>query len=322
MQQHDIVIVGGGIGGMALGAALGRRGLSFVVLEQAPQLGEVGSGLGVLPSAVHALRSIGVEEGLFEEAAPLHTMRISNQRGHDLSQLPLTRIFERVGASGYVMHRTRLHSALAQRVDPGRVRTGVRVAAIHQPSPDAPVEIAIEGSDERISARIVVGADGLRSAVRRYVAGDAEPDYAGETIFRGIADLELEPNVSREIFGRGRRLGYYPIGAGQTYYWVTSPEPEGTRIEPAERRGYLLERLAGWPFGAPSLIERTPASRILQNDIFDRPPLATWHRGRVVLLGDAAHPTTPNMGQGACMAIEDATVLARELAEAGSVEDA
>jgi 2-polyprenyl-6-methoxyphenol hydroxylase-like FAD-dependent oxidoreductase len=321
MVTPKIVIVGGGIGGMALAAALTRRGAPPLVLEQASELGEVGSGLGVLPSAVHALRSLGVSESLFEGAAPLRRVRLGSHRGRELAVLDVTRVFERVGAGGYVMRRTALHAALARLVDPACVRTGARVRGLR--SVEGGVEIALEGEGEPLRAELVVGADGLRSAVRRHLLGDVPPRYAGETIFRGVADVRPEPtDVCREIFGPGRRFGYYDLGAGQTYYWATSPEPEGTVIAPAERRAYLRARFAGWPFGVPDLIEHTPDGQFLQNDIFDRPPLRSWHRGRVVLLGDAAHPTTPNMGQGACMAIEDAVVLARRLAEGGDREAA
>jgi 2-polyprenyl-6-methoxyphenol hydroxylase-like FAD-dependent oxidoreductase len=166
-----------------------------------------------------------------------------------------------------------------------------------------------------------VGADGLRSVTRRQILGEQAPRYAGETIFRAIAEHSTAPH-SREVFGEGRRLGYYNIGRGQTYYWATSPEPKGTVIAPSERKAYLQRCFAGWPFDVPRLIEATPADKILQNDIFDRDPVSSWHRGRIVLLGDAAHPTTPNMGQGACMAIEDAVVLARSLSQHSELKDA
>ena len=168
-----------------------------------------------------------------------------------------------------------------------------------------------------IAGDLLVGADGLHSVVRRHVLGDGPPRYAGETIFRGIADLALpRPEICRELFGAGRRAAYYELGGGRVYWWATAPLPAGTEVPRAGRRAYLLEAFAGWAFDLPDVLAATPDDRILQNDIYDRPPARRWHRGRVVLLGDAAHPTTPNLGQGACMAIEDAVVLARALVEA------
>ena len=174
-----------------------------------------------------------------------------------------------------------------------------------------------------VSGDLLVGADGLNSVVRAHVLGDGPPRYAGETIFRGIAEAELDPpDVCREVLGAGQRAAFYDLGAGRCYWWATSPVPPGTAIPEAQRSAYLQERFARWPYGLPELFARTPSERILQNDIFDRNPARTWHRRRVVLLGDAAHPTTPNLGQGACLAIEDAVVLARAIARFDDCESA
>ena len=122
--------------------------------------------------------------------------------------------------------------------------------------------------------------------------------------------------------GAGQRAAYYDLGKGRCYWWATAPVPMGINIPQAERRSYLVERFAGWPFALPELFARTAPESVLQNDIFDRPPAPAWHRGRVGLVGDAAHPTTPNLGQGACMAIEDAVVLTRSIMGAPDIEQA
>jgi 2-polyprenyl-6-methoxyphenol hydroxylase-like FAD-dependent oxidoreductase len=159
--------------------------------------------------------------------------------------------------------------------------------------------------------------------VRHHVLGDGPPRYAGESIFRGIARHRLaRPEVSRELFGAGRRAACYALSDGLVYWWATAPLAEGTLVPQAERRAFLRRAFSDFACGIPELIAATPAEAILQNDIFDRRPVRRWHRGRVVLLGDAAHPTTPNLGQGACMAIEDAVVLARAIAIAPDAEEA
>ncbi len=316
-----IIIVGGGIGGMAFAAALARLRLPFVLLERAPELGEVGSGLGVLPGAVRALGTLGVGEELFARGAPFRRFVVCSSRGQELAEVSFTRIFERVGCPGYVLHRGALHAALAARVPRHAIRTGSEVVSMEETSGE--VRVRLRDQSTAIAGDLLVGADGLHSVVRGRVLGDGPPRYAGETIFRGISDFTLKrPETSRELFGAGRRAAYYDLGTGRVYWWATAPLARGTDIPQPGRRTYLEEAFAGWAFDIPEIIARTPERCILQNDIFDRKPAARWHRGRAVLLGDAAHPTTPNLGQGACMAIEDAIVLARSVVEARDCEDA
>jgi 2-polyprenyl-6-methoxyphenol hydroxylase-like FAD-dependent oxidoreductase len=232
-----------------------------------------------------------------------------------------TRIFEQAGCPGYVLHRGALHAAIAARVPADAVRTGAEVVSIEQG--DGEVRVRLRDDPTPVAGDLLVGADGLHSVVRRHVLGDGAPRYAGETIFRGIADIALaRPEISRELFGAGRRAAYYELANGRVYWWATAPLAAGTVVPQGARRAYLLDAFAGWAFGLPDVLAATAEDHILQNDIYDRPPARSWHRGRVVLLGDAAHPTTPNLGQGACMAIEDAVVLARTLVEANDVEEA
>ncbi len=127
---------------------------------------------------------------------------------------------------------------------------------------------------------------------------------------------------SGEFWGAGQRFGVVPIGGGRIYWFATANAPEGAEDPPEGRKARLQERFAGWAFQIPALIERTPEAAIIHNDLIDRPPVERWHAGRVVLLGDAAHATTPNFGQGAAMAIESGVVLARALEASEDLEAA
>jgi 2-polyprenyl-6-methoxyphenol hydroxylase-like FAD-dependent oxidoreductase len=321
VKPERTVIVGGGVGGMAFAAALTRLGLPFVLLERARELGEVGSGLGVLPGAVRALQTLGVGDELFARGAPFRRFVVCSSRGDELAEVSFTRIFAQAGRPGYVLHRGALHAALTARVKPDAIRTGTEVVALEDGRDE--VRVILGDGSNPVAGDLLVGADGLHSVVRRHVLGDGPPRYAGETIFRGIAEFALDhPETSREVFGAGRRAAYYDLGQGRTYWWATSPVAAGTDVPAPARRSYLQEAFAGWAFDIPEVIARTPEYAILQNDIYDRRPARRWHRGRAVLLGDAAHPTTPNLGQGACMAIEDGILLARSIVEAGTCEEA
>jgi 2-polyprenyl-6-methoxyphenol hydroxylase-like FAD-dependent oxidoreductase len=169
-------------------------------------------------------------------------------------------------------------------------------------------------------ADVVVGADGLRSAVRASLAIPGEVRYAGYTAWRGIAPFRTAGLLAGETLGRGQRFGLVPIAGDRVYWYATDNVREGEREEPERAKARLSGMFSRWHAPIPALIEATKAGAILRNDIYDRDPVDRWGEGRVTLLGDAAHPMTPNLGQGGCQAIEDALVLARCVAEGGSVE--
>ena len=321
MKLERIIIVGGGVGGLALASALTKLALPFVVLERAPKIRDAGSALGILPGAVRALETLDIGDELFSSGSPFQRFVVSTSGGTDLAEVSFTRIFERAGRLGYVLRHGALHSALMAQVDPASVRTGAEVTAIE--NGEDRVRVWVKGDSTPVEGSLLVGADGLRSVVRMNVLADGPPRYVGETIFRGISHYRLkQPEISKEFFGAGSRAAYYQLSEGRVYWWATAPFPEKTRVVQGERRALLEEAFTGWAHPLPELLAATPTDCILQNDIFDRRHAKRWHRGRAVLLGDAAHPTTPNLGQGACMAIEDAIVLARNLVEKESADEA
>jgi 2-polyprenyl-6-methoxyphenol hydroxylase-like FAD-dependent oxidoreductase len=170
----------------------------------------------------------------------------------------------------------------------------------------------------------MVGADGVHSRVRASVLGDGAPVYRGYVGWRGIAHC-VPPGyegILSESWGPGGRFGIAPIDRQRTYWYASANRPRGWTHAPAARQRDLLAWFGAWHEPVAALIAATPTDAILCNDICDRPPRRPWSRGSVTLLGDAAHPMTPNLGQGACSAIEDAWVLARELARTSSIGDA
>ncbi|MGL6094357.1 MAG: FAD-dependent monooxygenase, partial [Fimbriiglobus sp.] len=180
--------------------------------------------------------------------------------------------------------------------------------------------ITVRFADGRVQqGDILIGADGLRSVVRGQVIGVHKPRYAGSTSWQGVGFVdrpEVPTGTTLLAVGRGSQFGYLPIGGGRVCWFATANCPPNMYDPPGTAKPNLLKRFADWYPPIPAVLEATDADAISRSDVLDRPPVAPWGFGRVTLLGDAAHPTTPNLGQGAGMAIEDAAVLARCLGAA------
>ena len=305
-----VLIAGGGIGGLAAALALHRRGVGVAVYERAPELKEVGAGLSLWPNATHVLADLGVLDRVEAHGWPIGEVAVRTDRGAALVTIrPWMG-----GTPSLVLHRADLLDALADALPPGVVHLGRTVTGFAQEAGGATLRFT-DGGEARGSA--VVGADGLHSRVRVGLHGDAPPVYRGYTIRRGILDGTYpghERGWGTETLGRGLRFGLFGVGGGRAYWYTGERAPEGAPGDPRGEAAHLAARFGDWPDPIPAVLAAVDPAAVLRNDAYDRPPLRGWGRGRVTLLGDAAHPTTPNLGQGACMALEDALVLARCLA--------
>jgi 2-polyprenyl-6-methoxyphenol hydroxylase-like FAD-dependent oxidoreductase len=309
------IVAGAGIGGLTAALALRQAGLDVVVFERAVELREVGAGLLLAANAQKALRKLGLAEAVARLGTPASTSEIRSWRGEVLSKIPLADLERRVGPSAAV-HRVDLQALLLRELGEGPLRLEREVEGFEQDGSGVTVHFA-DGGEER--ADLLVGADGLRSKVRSRLFGPEKPRYAGYTAWRAVVEPERELlpwGAGFESWGRGARFGCAHIGRGRIYWFATrnvrEGEKDGPPGSPAGARTSLLHLFAGWHHPVRELVEATAEEAIRRDDIYDREPLAgRWGEGRVTLLGDAAHPMTPNLGQGACQAIEDAVVLAR-----------
>ncbi len=297
--------------------ALRRRGVRTTVLERSPALAPVGAGLGLMPNGLAALSRLDLAAPVLAAGQVTRRSAFMTPSGQVLGRV--VDVLQLFDAPAVALHRARLHRVLLDAIDPHVVRTGVAVAGYEQRKDSVVVTSA---AGERFQTDLLVGADGLHSAVRAQLVGDADPVYAGYTSWRGVtpAGSVPAPSMVTETWGRGERFGVVDIGFGEIYWFAVADAPPGGRD--GEVRRELLARFGAWHPPVRALIEATPAERIVRTDISDRPPLDRWHEGRVVLLGDAAHPMTPNIGQGASQALEDAVVLDQCLANAATLEDA
>jgi 2-polyprenyl-6-methoxyphenol hydroxylase-like FAD-dependent oxidoreductase len=305
-----IIIVGAGIGGLSAAIALRRQGHQVVVVERAPRLDPVGAGITLFANAMNGLGRLGVAEAVSTAGAPARHSAILTSEGRELTTLPADLL-----EGAIAVHRGDLQAVLLEAA--GAVRLGAETTAIDQ-TRDGVVVKAADGTEER--AELLIGADGLRSFVRGSVAPSA-PRYGRYTAWRGVSPTAIEPGHLTESWGVGERFGLVDIGS-RTYWFATANAPEGQTDDPRERKAELMRRFANWHPPIAAVLDATPDSAILRNDVYYLDPLERWSDGRIVLIGDAAHATTPGIGQGAAQAIEDAVVLADELANHDALTEA
>lgn len=291
----NVLVVGGGVAGLGLAAGLRGRA-SVTLVEQAPAWKPLGAGLLLHANAMAALGRLGVDvDGL---GAPLGAMRVADREGADLSRVETADLPPRLHTAR-IVHRAALHERLLAHVD-ADVRLGTTVTEV---APDGTTTLS-DGT--RATWDLVVGADGLRSRVRQLLGGTVAPRYLGYTCWRWIGP---DPGVDGlvEMWGRGRRVGLAPLGDGRLYGFLVENAPAGTTAEVAAAS--LPARFAEFRGSAPAALAGLGQVPVRHDDLHDLDGV-DWGRGRVLLVGDAAHAQTPNLGQGAAAALEDVAALA------------
>ncbi|MGH2933595.1 MAG: FAD-dependent oxidoreductase [Gaiellaceae bacterium] len=316
------LIIGAGVGGLTTALALRRAGLEAAVFERAEDVGAVqlGGGIHLWPNGMRGLQIAGVAEqveALGGRAATVERAEFSTSRGRVLARWPMAELEREVGAPTVGVVRPELHRVLLDAIEPGVLRLGAAFESFAEEDGSVVARFA-DGSEQR--GDVLIGADGLRSAVRAQLKGAEELHSAGYCSWQGFAQGEDERwpvGLFRVIFGRGARFLHYHVSS-ERLYWegiVATPPDHG---DPPDGRGNAaLARFAPWRSPVEAIIAATDPSSINRAHIYVRRPLSSWGAGRVTLLGDAAHPMTNAMGQGANQAIEDAIVLSNALGAAG-----
>jgi salicylate hydroxylase len=318
MSKANIAIVGGGIGGLTAALALIRRGIDVDVYEQAPELRELGAGVQISANGTRVLRALGLKEALEQvQVLPAgKAIRLWNSgQSWKLFDLGMESI-ERYGSPYITIHRGDLHSTIAQAVlkaKPGAIHLNRKCVGLTQ-TPDH-VELRFEAG-EPVTAKIVVGADGVHSLVRETLFGAAKPEFCGIIAWRGVIPMERVPAaISRSIgtnwVGPGGHVVHYPLRAGKLLNFVGMGERDWN-VEGWNVRGTTEEALSDFPGWHPDVHAMIRNIDVPYKwGLALRPPMQQWSKGRVTLLGDACHPMVPLLAQGAVMALEDGLVLAR-----------
>jgi len=314
-SANRVLIVGGGPGGLAAAAALKRIGVDCAVFERAAELHEVGAGLSLWSNAMTALARIGLADAVIARGTVLERALTLTADGRVLSNLDLGDIGQRIGQPSACVHRADLQQVLAKAAGP---ILGSECTSISEDADGVTVHLA-DGRNER--GALAIGADGSRSAVRAQLHGPQEPQRAGYLAYRGMARCELPespPDRSRLLLGPGAQAGLFPCGGGRVYWFATAPSAAPPPNGPAVNlKAEAQEQFRTWLPLLREVIAATPATAVMRHDITDLPHVWPWGRGRLSLLGDAAHATTPNLGQGACQALEDAVALADSIKRNG-----
>ncbi len=333
--RNNVLIVGGGIGGLTCALALARRGMDVRVFEQAAGFGEIGAGIQLSPNCVRVLHDLGLEDRLRRIAfLPEGTEMRDWRTGRIISSTVLgAHAQAKYGFPYYHVHRADLMDALvAQAREQPNVHLfpGSRCQAIVQTDSGVEVEIGSPTGQQHHTGALLIGADGIHSVTRALLFGQRAPQFTGNVAWRALVPVNRLPKglvspVATVWMGPGKHFVHYYVRAGSLVNCVCVVEKRGWEVESWTQRGDReeLERdFGGWHDTVRTLIGNMDGEGCYKWALFDRPPMAKWGERRATLLGDACHPTLPFMAQGAAMAIEDAAVLAACVGDTHDVEQA
>lgn len=305
------IIIGGGICGLTTAAALQRVGIEFSIYEQASELRELGAGLTLWGNGIFALDVIGLAAKAITCGQIVEDFRFLNGGGELLGTIDLSRLRKLSGFPSLSVHRRSLHKMLSSQIPAEHVHLGRRFSRYVREKDGVRVFFE-DGVSER--ADFLLACDGFHSRVREQMLGD-NSSYQGYTCYRSVYKGAPLKNLPRgglfHTASPGKQFGILDLGDAGVGWYATVNVPSGVHESFEERKEQLLKHFAGQHAPIGDLLAKCDPSLILRNDIYDRPPVYKWSDGPVLLMGDAAHPTTPNLGQGACQAIEDAVVLSR-----------
>ncbi|MFK7692472.1 FAD-dependent monooxygenase [Paenibacillus sp. HJGM_3] len=314
-QRKRFLIIGGGIAGLTTAIALRQQGFEAEVYEAAPELKEAGAGLGVGSNALKAMRVLGLEEKLLERSLILSSATFIDDKGHLITRTDSAPADGGLDPDNVIIHRTELLHLLADALPPEAIKTNKKCLGFAELDHGGVAVRFEDGSTAEADG--LIAADGIHSGIRLRVQPNAVPRYAGYTCWRAVVEGPqggIDP-VFMAIWGSRGRFGYAPLPGNRVYWFaVLNSMPSNPAYMYFDTRDLGL-RFAGYPAPVGELLERTENSVVLHNDIYDLKPLSRFAYGAVVLVGDAAHATTPNLAQGAAQAMEDAVVLARCLAD-------
>lgn len=305
-----VIIIGAGIGGLTTAIALQHNKIPFEIYEAATELKAVGAGIWLGGNAMNVYERLGLAEIVKDNSIFLESVFIKDIKGNLLQNIDNTDIKKRYGNATQAIHRGTLQQILMNAVKQ-TIHLGKRCADIKNNT-----VYFDDGTTDH--ADVIIGADGIRSVIREQHVAKAQYRYSGQTCWRAIINTTLpsaEQSRSGEVWSRkgGVRVSISQVGVNQAYFWMTKAMDAGSRFTPNEALSYIQQELMPFDQHIQDIAKKLNAETLIHGDLYDIHPLNQWYRDNVVLVGDAAHASTPNLGQGASQAIEDAYILAAYL---------
>lgn len=303
-----IAIIGAGIGGLTTALALKKAGISFKIYESADELKPVGAGIILAMNAMRVYFDLGMADKIAKSGNQISTINLTKPNFDKLSSSDLGFFEKQYNVSTTAIHRADLHKVLAEEVGQEHIVLGKRLQNIIQTETNN----CLEFEDGTLAeAQYLIGADGIRSVVRTQLFPESEYRDAGQWCWRGVVDaiegLETYQNEATEAWGKGTRFGFVQLNDRQLYWYFLADK------DMAEADSDIIPFLKEYHPSVEQIIKATPKQNWFVSPIMDLKPIQQWSLDKVCLIGDAAHATTPNLGQGACQAIEDAYVLGKLL---------
>lgn len=309
-----IAIIGGGIGGLTTALALKQNGLKVTVYESTNEIKPVGAGIVMANNAMQIFDKLGVRQKIENAGRKISNIKITDTQLSTISDGNLDKFERKFGVYNVAIHRADLQRILAEEIGFENIQLSKRVLKIDQSS-----DYTLTFEDGTSAKHeVIIGADGIKSTVRNQLFGGGTIRNTKQRCWRGVSEFEWASKYNEEAieaWGKGKRFGFVKINDKKVYWYAVINESL------MKDNASILDLFKEFHPEILQMISETPKDKIIFNDIIDLYPIHKWYNGKVCLIGDAAHATTPNMGQGACQAVEDAYVIGKLFKQGKSVED-
>ena len=309
-----VAIIGAGIGGLTIGLVLKNAGIPFKIFEKSVEIKPVGAGLVLGINAMQVYKKLGIHNEILEQSSKIHGMNICSPDFSILSNANIRDFEIKYHLSSVAIHRANLHSILSEAVGFENILLNKKFNKITKNNSQYRLDFE-DGFN--IDTDFLIAADGINSSVRKQIFGERKLRDSKQICWRGVTDLKLPKeykNKVTECWGKGTRFGFTEIGNDKIYWYFLINENKRTL------NSNLLDYIDEFDDLIKTIIQTTDTNKIFVTKLFDLKPLNHWYKDNICLLGDAAHATTPNLGQGACQAIEDAYVIC-ELLKKNSLQE-